>query len=75
MLILYGPMAGISVGKMFMAAIPSGLTLSVLYIAYIVIRCWIDPISARRLQKKKRKKFPWRKRCACCSRLLCPPSF
>jgi tripartite ATP-independent transporter DctM subunit len=43
MLILYGPMSGLSVGKMFMAAIPSGLTLSSLYIAYIVVRCLINP--------------------------------
>ncbi|MBP1724513.1 MAG: transporter large permease subunit, partial [Deltaproteobacteria bacterium] len=43
MLILYGPMSGISVGKMFIAAIPSGLTLSALYMAYIIIRCLIDP--------------------------------
>jgi tripartite ATP-independent transporter DctM subunit len=43
MLILYGPMSGLSVGKMFIAAIPSGLTLSALYMAYIIIRCLIDP--------------------------------
>jgi tripartite ATP-independent transporter DctM subunit len=43
MLILYGPMSGLSVGKMFIAAIPSGLTLSGLYIAYVVIRCLVNP--------------------------------
>lgn len=43
MLILYGPMSGLSVGKMFIAAIPSGLTLSTLYMAYIIIRCLVDP--------------------------------
>lgn len=43
MLILYGPMSGISVGKMFIAAIPAGLVLSALYILYIIVRCWADP--------------------------------
>ena len=58
MLILYGPMAGISVGKMFMAAIPSGLTLSGLYIAYIVIRCWIDPTLCPVPSKEEKKDIP-----------------
>ncbi len=43
MLIVYGPMAGVSVGKLFMAAIVPGFLLAVLYSAYIVVRCWIDP--------------------------------
>lgn len=43
MLILYGPMSGLSVGKLFIAAIPAGLTLSSLYLLYIVVRCWADP--------------------------------
>ncbi len=59
MLILYGPMAGISVGKMFMAAIPSGLTLSGLYIAYVVIRCWINPDLCPAPSKEERKYLPF----------------
>jgi tripartite ATP-independent transporter DctM subunit len=43
MLILYGPMSGISVGKLFIAAIPSGLVLSALYMGYILVRCFLDP--------------------------------
>jgi tripartite ATP-independent transporter DctM subunit len=43
MLILYGPMSGISVGKLFIAAIPSGFVLSGLYMGYIIIRCLINP--------------------------------
>ncbi len=43
MLILYGPMSGISVGKLFIAAIPSGFVLSGLYMGYIIIRCMITP--------------------------------
>jgi len=43
MLIVYGPMAGVSVGKLFMAAIIPGLLLSVLYAVYILTRCWLQP--------------------------------
>jgi len=46
MLIIYGPMANISVGKLFMAAFPAGLTLSALYTAYILIRCALRPNEA-----------------------------
>ena len=43
MLIIYGPMANLSVGKLFMAAIFPGLLLSALYIAYILIRSYFQP--------------------------------
>jgi tripartite ATP-independent transporter DctM subunit len=43
MLIVYGPMAGVSVGKLFMAAIIPGLILAGLYALYIIVRCIINP--------------------------------
>lgn len=43
MLVFYGPMAGISVGKLFFAAFPAGLLLSVLYVSYIAIRSFVQP--------------------------------
>jgi tripartite ATP-independent transporter DctM subunit len=43
MLVVYGPMAGISVGKLFMAAFLPGLLLSGLYCLYISIRCSFQP--------------------------------
>jgi tripartite ATP-independent transporter DctM subunit len=43
MLIVYGPMAGISVGKLFMGAFGPGLMLSAIYMIYIAIRCRITP--------------------------------
>jgi len=43
MLIIYGPMAKISVGKLFMAAIFPGLVLSSLYCVYIAFRCLFQP--------------------------------
>jgi len=43
MLVFYGPMASLSVGKLMMGAFVPGLLLSTLYISYIVIRCLIRP--------------------------------
>jgi len=43
MLVLYGPMADISVGRLFMAAFLPGFMLSALYCAYITIACIIRP--------------------------------
>ena len=43
MLVLYGPMASLSVGKLFMAAIFPGLLLSALYCVYILLRAMIQP--------------------------------
>jgi tripartite ATP-independent transporter DctM subunit len=43
MLVVYGPMAGVSVGRLFMAAILPGLTLSGLYGIYIIFRCFLKP--------------------------------
>ena len=43
MLIVYGPMAGVSVGRLFMAAVIPGLLLSALYAVYIVVRCLMRP--------------------------------
>jgi tripartite ATP-independent transporter DctM subunit len=46
MLVLYGPMAEISVGKLFMAAFIPGLVLSGLYCTYIVLFCLFKPHKA-----------------------------
>ncbi|UCG55463.1 MAG: TRAP transporter large permease subunit, partial [Dehalococcoidia bacterium] len=43
MLVFYGPMAGISVGKLFFGAFGPGLLLSVLYQLYILVRSLIQP--------------------------------
>ncbi len=43
MLILYGPMAGVSVVELFAAAIIPGLLLAGLYSLYIFIRCQLQP--------------------------------
>lgn len=43
MIIIYGPVAGIPVGTLFMSATGPGLLLSALYVAYILIRCLLKP--------------------------------
>lgn len=43
MLILYAPMAGVSVIQMFAGALIPGLILGGMYITYILLRCAIDP--------------------------------
>jgi tripartite ATP-independent transporter DctM subunit len=43
MLVLYGPMAGVSVGRLFFGAVMPGLVLSALYVTYIAVRCFFQP--------------------------------
>jgi tripartite ATP-independent transporter DctM subunit len=55
MLIVYGPMAGISVGKLFMGAVLPGLILSGLYVFYILVKCALDPQAGPPLPKEQRR--------------------
>jgi len=43
MLVIYGLVAQMSVGKLFFAAIVPGLVLSGLYVTYIAVSCWLKP--------------------------------
>lgn len=43
MMILYGPQAGVSIAKLFMAAIIPGLIMAGLYMLYMIVTCWIKP--------------------------------
>ncbi|MGP2637002.1 TRAP transporter large permease subunit, partial [Staphylococcus aureus] len=43
MLIVYGPMAGVSVGKLFLAAVGPGLLLALLYALYILVLSRLRP--------------------------------
>jgi tripartite ATP-independent transporter DctM subunit len=55
MLVLYGPTAGISVGKLFFGAFMPGFTLSGLYIIYISIRSFLQPHIAPAVPVEERK--------------------
>jgi len=54
LLVIYGPMANISVGKLFMGAIPPGLVLSGLYCSYIAVRCLFQPKLATAVPAEER---------------------
>ena len=55
MLVLYGPMAGISVGQLFFGAFLPGFTLSALYVIYIGIRSYLQPQIAPAVPVEDRK--------------------
>ena len=42
-LIIIGMMTGESIGKLFMGGLTSGLFIVALFIAFILIRCWLQP--------------------------------
>ncbi len=54
MLVVYGSLAGMSVGQLFAAAMFPGLLLSILYIIYISVRCGINPKLGPPLPKEER---------------------
>lgn len=62
MLVVYGPQAGVSVGKMFMGAIFPGLILSGLYITYITIRCALNPKLGPPIPEEERHKISYREK-------------
>ncbi|MBE9513761.1 MAG: TRAP transporter large permease subunit [Chloroflexi bacterium] len=43
MLVVYGPMSGLSVGKLFFAAFMPGFVLSGLYCGYVIVACLLRP--------------------------------
>jgi len=55
MLVIYGPMASLSVGKLFMGAFGPGLLLSGLYVSYILIRSWLRPSVAPAISVEERR--------------------
>ena len=54
MLVVYGGLVGMSVGKLFAAAFFPGLMLAVLYMVYIAIRCGISPHLGPALPEEER---------------------
>jgi len=54
MLVLLGPVLGVSVVKHFIAAIIPGLILSTLFVGYTLLRCYINPELGPRLPPEQR---------------------
>ncbi|MGW8186263.1 MAG: TRAP transporter large permease [Desulfobacterales bacterium] len=55
MLVMYGPMANLSVAQLFAAALFPGLLLSFLYLLYIGIGSWLKPALAPAIEEHERK--------------------
>jgi len=72
MLVLYGPMAGISVGKLFFGAFIPGFILSALYCVYIVLRGFFQPAMAPSVPVEERK-VPFLKKTTMLLTSLVPP--
>lgn len=60
MLVMYGPMANLSVAKLFAAALFPGFLLSALYMLYVITRCWVDPTAAPAIPKEERPPYNWK---------------
>lgn len=55
MLVVYGPMAALSVGKLFFGAFIPGFVLSALYCGYIMVRCKFQPQIAPPVSVEERR--------------------
>ena len=73
MLVIYGPMAQISVGKLFMAAFFPGFTLSALYCTYIGLRCLLQPRLGPAMPPEERS-VPWGQKISMLLVSLLPPA-
>jgi tripartite ATP-independent transporter DctM subunit len=74
MLVVYGPMAGVSVGKLFMAAILPGFALSALYVIFIMVRCLLKPELGPTLPPEQRA-MPFSKKASMIATSILPTLF
>ncbi|MBE3637799.1 TRAP transporter large permease [Mangrovicoccus algicola] len=54
MLVVLGPVVGVSIPKLFAACILPGLLITFLFLAYTLIRCWINPALGPALPEAER---------------------
>jgi tripartite ATP-independent transporter DctM subunit len=74
MIVFYGPMANLSVGKLFMAAFIPGFMLSALYCTYIAVTCFLRPKLAPSVSAEERR-MPFLKKTRMLVVSLFPPLF
>jgi len=72
MLVVYGPMANLSVGKLFFGAFLPGFLLSGLYLTYIVVACLLNPRMGPPVPKEERN-VPFVKKTMLLLKSLVPP--
>jgi tripartite ATP-independent transporter DctM subunit len=69
--IVYGMMAGCSVGELFLAGVLPGLMLAAIFILYIIWRCWRHPEAAPLVAEEVRN-MPLREKLATLKQLTMP---
>ena len=74
MLVIYGPMAGISVVQLFAGAFIPGFILSGLFILYVIVRCWLNPELGPSLSDEERA-VPLSKKLYMLATAILPPMF
>lgn len=75
MLVILGDMMTLSVGRLFMGAIFPGLVLSGLYIAYILVRCYLQPSIAPAMPPEEREAVPLVRKFSLVFTAMMPPVF
>ena len=73
MLVVLGSQATLSVGRLFLAAFPAGLLLSLLYMAYIAVRCLLRPKDGPAMTKDELTAMPVRTRLSKAVEGVIPP--
>jgi tripartite ATP-independent transporter DctM subunit len=73
MIVIYGPIASLSVGKLFLGAVLPGLVLASLYIVYIGVRCYFKPEDGPPMPTEERT-MPLRKKLFLLLTSIVPPA-
>ncbi len=74
MIVMYGPTAGLSVGKLFMGAFIPGILLAFLYLIYIAVRCYFRPQDGPPMPLEERS-VPLKKKLTLLLTSIIPPLF
>lgn len=74
-IIIYGPNAGVSIATLFTASIVPGLMLTVMYIIYLLVRCYINPELGPPLPAEERAAVTTRELVSRVAINLLPPMF
>lgn len=69
-MIMYGSLVEVSVGKLFMAGVLSGIAVMTIFILYILVRCFLQPSLGPALPKSER--VSWRGKFASLKSIVAP---
>lgn len=61
-LVLFAQIARQPVSQLWLAGVVPGLLMAVLFVAYIVVRCWINPALAPAMSAEERAEITWAER-------------